>query len=160
MYEIEEIDASCCAILFCKALELQIKECFYEGFKIQFPELRIRQTKGDKMIPFSQAKKKDTTIGTYWYVLHDGANKQHLVTCMEALQKTRYNIAWWNQYDTELEECRKLRNSCCHCDKFMWKQMNRLLVLMFLGTGKPETAGVHGIIRESEVGKQLVSYPG
>lgn len=160
MYEIEEIDASCCAILFCKALELQIKECFYEGFKKQFPDLRIRQTGGHKMIPFSQAKKKDTTIGTYWFVLRDDANKQHLATCMEALQKTRYNIAWWNQYDTELEECGKLRNSCCHCDKFRWKQMNRLLVLMFLGTGKLETAGVHGIIRESEVGKQLVSYLG
>ena len=112
------------------------------------------------MIPFSQAKKKDTTIGTYCYVLHDDENKQHLAKCMDALQKTRYNIAWWNQYDAELGECRKLRNGCCHCAKFMWKQMNRLLVLMFLGTGKPETAGVHGIIRESEVGKQLASYSG
>lgn len=29
----KDFDASCCAILFCKALELQMKECFREGMQ-------------------------------------------------------------------------------------------------------------------------------
>ena len=37
----KQMDASCCAILFCKALELQIKDCFAEGLKEALPECFI-----------------------------------------------------------------------------------------------------------------------
>lgn len=87
--------------------------------------------------------------------LHNNANKQKLANCLFGLQETRYDIVWWNQFGIKLDECRELRNSCCHCDKFTWKQMNRLLVLLFLRTGKYKDTVVDGVMMESEVGKHL-----
>ena len=158
-YGIEEMDVSCCAILFCKAMELQIKECFYEGFKILLPDFRVNGP-GKQKIPFEKAKKKETTIGTYCYVLHNSANKLLLVKCMAGLQMTRYDNTWWDQFDMKLDECRELRNSCCHCDQFTWKQMNRLLVLLFLKACKSKGAVVDGVIQESGIGKLLAGHSG
>lgn len=154
-YEIEEMDVSCCAILFCKAIELQIKECFYEGFKMQLPKFHIRSA--GKNIPFCDIKKENTTLGTYCHTLHNNDNKQNLAACLARLQETRYNIDWWNEFYIKLDECRGLRNCCCHCDKFTWKQMNNLLVLLFLKNGKSKDNVVDGIIMESEVGKLLTN---
>lgn len=36
-----EIDASCCGILFCKAIEVQMQECFVDALKCHFPEYRM-----------------------------------------------------------------------------------------------------------------------
>lgn len=154
-YEIEEMDVSCCAILFCKAIELQIKECFYEGFKMQLPKFHIRSA--GRNIPFCDIKKENTTLGTYCHTLHNNDNKQNLAACLARLQETRYDIDWWNEFYIKLDECRGLRNCCCHCDKFTWKQMNNLLVLLFLKNGKSKDNVVDGIIMESEVGKLLTN---
>lgn len=123
-------------------------------FKIQLPEFPIKGP-GNKKLPFCKVNKKDSTIGTYCHILHSNANKQNLVKCMAALQKTRYDMAWWNQFDNKLDECRQLRNNCCHCDKFTWNQMNRLLILLFLKAGKSRDDVVDGVIMESEAGKYL-----
>ncbi|MEY8357278.1 AAA domain-containing protein [Lachnospiraceae bacterium 54-53] len=154
-YDIEELDASCCAILFCKAIELQIKECFYEGFKKQFPEYRIKgQGKGS--IPMREAKKIELMLGAFCNVLHVDNHKRKLAEIMAAIKQSQYDISWWSQFDSQLDECRKLRNDCCHCDKFTWKQMNRLLVLMFMRNQRNESPVMDGLVRDSEVGRKLV----
>ena len=52
VYEVNEnLDASCCSILFCKALELRMQECFRENLKRLFPDQKIRgQGKGRGMV--------------------------------------------------------------------------------------------------------------
>lgn len=38
-----EIDASCCGILFCKAIEAQMQECFADALKHYFPDYQMRE---------------------------------------------------------------------------------------------------------------------
>lgn len=52
-----ELDASCCGILFCKALELQLRRNFSEGLKERFPDFEIK-TNG-KALRLSDAHNKD-----------------------------------------------------------------------------------------------------
>lgn len=160
-YDIAGMDASCCAILFCKAIELQVKECFYEGFRKYFPEYRIKGA-GKRAIALKDARKKELMLGVFCNILHADSHKRILAEIMSGTEKQRYDISWWNQFDTKLDECRKLRNDCCHCDKFTWHQMNRLLVLLFLK--KQENGGLvtDGLVRDSEIGKLIrsVSYTG
>lgn len=56
---------------------------------------------------------------------------------------------------TAIAFSRQLRNNCCHCDKFTWNQMNRLLILLFLKAGQSRDNVVDGVIMESEAGKYL-----
>ena len=37
-----EIDASCCGILFCKAIEARMQECFADALKHYFPDYQMR----------------------------------------------------------------------------------------------------------------------
>lgn len=155
-YGISGMDASCCGILFCKAIELQVKECFWEGFKRQFPEYRIKGP-GKGLIPFRDVDKKDLTLGTFCYALHDSANRQKLAEFMAGMRRGQYDRFWWNQFDIKLDECRKLRNDCCHCDEFTWGQMNRLLVLLFLRSRETGEVVMDGLVRDSEAVRSLLS---
>lgn len=61
-----DLDASCCGILFCKALELQLQSNFYEGLKKQFPEHLLRIS--GKAIPLKDAEKKHLMLGNISYL--------------------------------------------------------------------------------------------
>lgn len=61
-----DLDASCCGILFCKALELQLQSNFYEGLKKQFPEHLLRIS--GKAILLKDAEKKHLMLGTISYL--------------------------------------------------------------------------------------------
>lgn len=154
LYDIAGMDASCCAILFCKAIELQVKECFCEGFKAHFPEHRVRGA-GKGAAAFKDAKKKDLMLGAFCNVLHAADNKRYLAELLTSMGKRRYDLSWWNQFGSKLDECRSLRNDCCHCDIFTWKQMNRLLVLLFLKNQEKDGVVMDGLVRDSEIGKIL-----
>lgn len=153
-YELVDMDTSCCAILFCKAVELQVKECFYEGLKKHFPNETVRVFgSGNGLL--KNAVKKEMTLGTFQKILHTDGHKKILAEFMKNLSEFRYDKAWWDQYDNRLYQCKNLRNSCCHCEKFLLKQMNDLLTVLFLRDRTKQEPIMDGVIRDSEVGRKL-----
>lgn len=147
-FQIQELDASCCAILFCKAVELQVKKCFYDGIYNQLPDSRVKgKTK------FKEAKEEEMTLGTFWYILNRPENRQVLTACMKQLGKCQYDARWWESYVHRLGDCKDLRNKCCHHNKFSWKDMNCLPVKLFLKDN--EVPCTDGVLRDSEIGKYL-----
>lgn len=61
-----DMDASCCAILFCKAMELQMKDCFIKGLKKVLPEFEIKGFgKGRTKVTLKDAENKELTLGTF-----------------------------------------------------------------------------------------------
>lgn len=151
-YQIEGMDASCCAILFCKAIELQVKECFYDSFKLKFSNHPVT---GNGKVPLTNADKKMLTLGTFCQILRSEDNKKLLAGLLAGIQRGRYDMRWWNQFGSSLDECRKLRNKCCHCDPFTWSQTNQLMLLLFVGVGGKGSVEMNGLLRESEIGKRL-----
>lgn len=57
-YKLVDMDTSCCAILFCKAAELQVKECFYEGLKNIFLMRLSRDSAAVKVCLRMQQRRK------------------------------------------------------------------------------------------------------
>jgi len=153
-YKLVDIDTSCCAILFCKAVELQVKECFYEGVKKHFPNEPVRGFGSSKGL-LKNAVKKEMTLGTFQMILHDDRHKKSLSEYMKKLSEFRYDKAWWDQYDNRLHQCKNLRNSCCHCEKFLWEQTNDLLTVLFLRDRTKQEPIMDGVIRDSEIGRKL-----
>lgn len=153
-YKLVDMDTSCCAILFCKAAELQVKECFYEGVKKHFPNETVKGFGGGKGL-LKNAAKKEMTLGTFQMILHDAGHKKILAELMKKLSGFRYDKAWWDQYDNRLYQCKNLRNSCCHCEKFLWEQTNNLLTVLFLRDKTEQEPIMDGVIRDSEIGRQL-----
>lgn len=89
-----QLDASCCAILFCKALELRMKECFEESLKAVFPEERIRgQGKGRGCVELQNVKSNELTLGTFQMILN--AKRTELGRRMAQKGKEEYGYEWW-----------------------------------------------------------------
>lgn len=152
IFEIQELDASCCAILFCKAIELQVKKCFYDGLCSQLPDSIVKgKTK------LREAKPDTITLGTFWYILNRPENRRVLSACMKRLGKGEYDDRWWENYADRLGGCRDLRNKCCHHNRFSWKDMNCLLVNLFLRD--KNMRHTDGVFRDSEIGKYLGESP-
>ena len=153
-FGIREMDASCCGILFCKAVELQVKECFYEGLKKQVPDEKVKGR-----IVLSEAKKEKLALGTFAQIFGRQENRKKLAACMKALGRAEYDIAWWGKYAARLLECTQLRNQCCHSEPFSWKDMDHLLKNLFLKDKPPQKPILDGTLRESAVGKYLEKAP-
>ena len=88
-------------------------------------------------------------------ILHDAGHKKILAELMKKLSGFRYDKAWWNQYDNRLYQCKNLRNSCCHCERFLWEQTNNLLPVLFLRDMIWQEPIMDRVIRDSEIGRQL-----
>ena len=88
-------------------------------------------------------------------ILHDDRHKKSLSEYMKKLSEFRYDKAWWDQYDNRLHQCKNLRNSCCHCEKFLWEQTNDLLTVLFLRDRTKQEPIMDGVIRDSEIGRKL-----
>lgn len=82
-----DLDASCCGILFCKALELQLQSNFYEGLKKQFPEHLLR-TSG-KAILLKDAEKKHLMLGTISYLLKKYGSE--IADCMQSKGEPQFH---------------------------------------------------------------------
>lgn len=131
VYEVNEnLDASCCSILFCKALELRMQECFRENLKRLFPDQKIRgQGKGRGMVALKEAREEEFTLGTFEYIIHGKCEK--LGGKMAEMGKKEYNERWWLCFENWLKNCKNRRNQCCHSGLFTWADQGVLLREMF-----------------------------
>ena len=169
VYEVNEnLDASCCSILFCKALELRMQECFRENLKRLFPDQKIRgQGKGGGMAARKEAREEEFTLGTFEYIIHGKCEK--LGGKMAEMGKKEYNERWWLCFENRLKNCKNRRNQCCHSGLFTWADQGVLLREMFRKEqeggekeGKREKtensesrAQMPGLIFAAEAGKML-----
>ncbi len=151
-----QLDASCCAILFCKAMELQMKDCFIKDLKEILPDYKVRGVgRGRNMIPLKDAREEEFTLGTFNVILSNQGEK--LGRRMKKMGKGRYDEAWWSSFEDKLSDCKNRRNKCCHSGLFTWEDQSFLLFDMFLDdTEKHErTPKIGGILFESKIGKEL-----
>ncbi|GEM_PF-152770 len=153
-YKLTDIDTSCCGILFCKAAELQVKECFYEGVKKHFPDYRVKLA-GGRQTPVKEVKKDKMLLGTFQNILGVESHRRMLAEHMGRTGEKRCDFAWWTRFHRNLDQCRELRNACCHCDKFVFNQVNRLLTVLFLRDKGDQEPVMDGVVRDSEMGRRL-----
>ena len=156
VYEVNnQLDASCCAILFCKAMELQMKDCFEKSLKAIFPDEKIRgQGKGRAGICLKEAKSKELTLGAFHTLLNKKSSE--LGTHMELQGKHEYGPQWWKVFADRLRACTDRRNQCCHSGLFSWKDQSYLLADMFRSDKTNGTVLMKGILFESRVGKKIL----
>lgn len=149
-----KFDASCCAILFCKAIELQMKECFREGLKSVLPDCEIRgRGKGRGRVKLSDARAEEFTLGAFPVIIRE--NSAALGQRMEQAGEAGYDSGWWEAFAQKLFSCTEKRNLCCHESLFLWKDLSGLLADLFLESKVPP--GFPGLMFASEAGKRLVS---
>lgn len=149
------MDASCCGILFCKAIELQMYECFHDSLKDRFPEYVMRTIKGgnsdeEQKIYLKDAPDYEFTLG--WYPAFFKKKKVNLAEIMEELGKSEYNKEWWNDFYHKLFECKDERNNCCHPRLFKWENLEKLLTTIFDTSDRENDGHMDGLLFESEVG--------
>ena len=152
-----KLDASCCAVLFCKAMELRMKECFVKSLQELFPKFKVRgMGKGRERVELKSAGNDELTLGAFYTILK--ANKAELGRRMKETGNAAYDEAWWNAFGDKLKDCTNRRNLCCHCGLFSWKDQSFLLFDMFKKDTEKEgrSPQIGGILFESEVGKRLV----
>ncbi|MFR8227305.1 MAG: AAA domain-containing protein [Lachnospirales bacterium] len=150
-----DLDASCCGILFCKALELQLQSNFYEGLKKQFPEHLLRIS--GKAIPLKDAEKKHLMLGTISYLLKKYGSE--IADCMQSKGEPQLHADWWKAFREKLNVCVKKRNQCCHGEWFQWNDMLELIEAEFQPQQKECQASdlcrLGGVFFESTAGKKL-----
>lgn len=124
-YHIEEMDASCAGILFCKTMECTLKELLLGKLKTIFPEEEIYKKK------LCDIKDQRVTIGTFTYIL----SKEKIQSCLASRRVHLFNQVcdgqWWKGYVEELEKFQKLRNTCCHSEPLSWQQEKELVQILF-----------------------------
>lgn len=150
-----EIDASCCGILFCKAIEVRMQECFVEALKRYFPEyqMRVIQAAGsqDKQIVYlKDADSEEFTLG--WYPAFIKKKKNDLGSIMDQIGYAAYDKQWWDDFKSKLFECKNKRNDCCHTRLFCWENLETLLETMFSATESKHHNQLEGLMFESKVG--------
>lgn len=157
------LDASCAAILFCKAFELRMKECFAKGLKKAFPDFEIRAASQSRGIKLEKAVEDDFTLGTYQYII--SRNIKNLAGQMAAADEPKCDEAWWRAFNEKFAHCRKERNNCCHEGFFNKDNLKKLIAYMFAESqaktqakNREETEEeirLAGLLFEAEKGKQL-----
>ncbi len=154
VYEVNaNLDASCCSILFCKAIELQMKECFGSTLQKAFPDYAIS---GKTLLKNVQISK--LTLGNFDRIIKGRC--QELARRMEEKGESNYNFQWWRQYQIRLNKCTNRRNLCCHSGLFTWDDQAALITEIFLeekakeGSGECGTA-MRGLLFEAEVGRKI-----
>ena len=150
-----EIDASCCGILFCKAIEARMQECFADALKHYFPDYQMRamRTAGspDQRVRYlKDASPEEFTLG--WYPTFIKHKKNNLGSIMAQLGYTAYDRQWWDDFQAKLFECKNRRNDCCHTKLFRWENLETLLKTIFAASESEHHNRIDGLIYESKVG--------
>lgn len=148
-----ELDASCCSVLFCKAIELQMKECFVGSFRKMFPDHMI-----NGRMPFAKADIGKLTLGNFHNIINKNLNK--LADRMKERGELQYDLQWWKRYAERIDQCAKKRNRCCHSGLFTWEDQKSLISEIFLKEEPEEKQGngpvMRGTLFEAEVGRRLL----
>jgi hypothetical protein len=149
------MDASCCGILFCKAIELQMYECFNDSLRERFPDYVMRTIKGgnseeEQKIYLKDAQDYEFTLG--WYPAFFKKKKANLAEIMEKLGKAQYDEEWWSDFYHKLFKCKEERNNCCHPRLFEWENLENLLTTIFDTSDRENDGQMDGLIFESKVG--------
>lgn len=147
------LDASCCAILFCKALELQLNANFADGLKRRFPEYEIKVR--NNKLKLKDAAIRDLMIGVIEYTLRQKSSE--LERLMKSLGENSFDVKWWNSFDKKLNLLTKKRNLCCHSQWFKWQDMRQLIHYEFEQDDDKDQRNpkIGGVFHESIVGKKL-----
>lgn len=149
-------DASCCGILFCKAIEIRMHECFAEALKVHFPDYQMRTIQNQNNPEMSQivylkdADIKEFTLG--WYPAFIKKKKAELGTIMDQNGYPEYDKTWWDDFKSKLFQCKNERNSCCHTGLFDWSHLEELLAAIFETTETKHDGVMRGLLFESGVG--------
>lgn len=152
VYEVcKGFDASCCAILFCKALEMQMKERLKEGIGMALPDCEIRG-KGRK-VRIRDARPDEMTLGTFRHVISQ--NSAELGRRMAAGNAPAFDENWWEAFAAKLASCTEKRNQCCHDGLFEWKDLSRLLADMFRKSEQEPRIG--GLVFESGTAGRILT---
>lgn len=154
VYQLDNsLDSSCCAILFCKALELQLQANFSDGLKSRFPEYTIRVSHGS--VKLKDVKPHDLMIGTVQYILRENTAK--IAHLMQIKGEDSLNLNWWNTFNKQLKSCADKRNKCCHAQWFQWNDMLDLVYYEFsqVESNVQRSSPIGGVFFESAVGKLL-----
>ena len=149
--ENDSFDASCCGILFCKALETHMNHCFMDHLKQVLPKFRIRG-KNQKEVALEDVNDKTLMLGALKFIITN--NKKTLAKVMDSQGLKKYNLNWWNKFTNKFERCIKYRNTCCHEGAFKWSDLDKLIKNMFKTSSEPPQ--LEGVIFEGEVGKKLI----
>ena len=148
-----ELDASCCSVLFCKAIELQMKECFGGSLRKMFPDYKI---KGKVLLVKADIDK--LTLGNFHNIINKNLNK--LADRMKERGELQYDLQWWKRYAERIDQCAKKRNRCCHSGLFTWEDQKSLISEIFLKEEPEEKQGngpvMRGTLFEAEVGRRLL----
>lgn len=124
-YCVEEMDASCVGILFCKTMESMLKEMLLDKLKNLFPEEKIYKEK------LCNLREERVTTGTFTYILEQEKIRSYLAGRRVLLSGEVCDEQWWMIYAEGLEEFRKLRNICCHSEPLGWEQEKKLIQILF-----------------------------
>lgn len=131
-YNVEAMDYSFSQILFCKAIERHIRDCFIAGLRRHWPNYPLS---GGKEIEI-QGKGWGNRIE----VLEDkafmlGKVKEFLRTHVDEItditKTTKYDQNWWFEYIDKIEQVGKMRNECCHPEFFTKEQAESLEKILF-----------------------------
>ena len=124
-YNLEDMDASCAGILFCKTMESMLKEMLLGKLKAMFPDEKIYKEK------LCDIKGNKVTAGTFTYLLNKEEFRFRLASRRAILFEQVCDERWWKVYAEELEKFRRLRNTCCHSEPLNWQQENELIQILF-----------------------------
>ncbi len=154
VYQIENnLDASCCGILFCKALELQLRRSVAAALKEKFPSYKI-----NKKTELRNAKESDLMIGKIYNILRN--NIEPKAALFQNLDGIAMSTQWWTAFNDKLYECSKKRNDCCHSSLFIWQDMEDFLQNAFQVTKEADCSlrqQLGGIFFECETVKKFLS---
>ncbi len=151
VYQVDNnLDASCCGILFCKATELQIKNNFIKGLKKQCPEFKMRNG-----VSLKEAKDTDFMLGVIQNILRK--NESNLVNYMKSIGEYDYTENWWKLFKDKLENFKLERNKCCHSHMFTWTDFIKMLFYGFEmdRNSSSQNSKIGGVFYASIVGKKL-----
>ncbi|WP_434311562.1 DEAD/DEAH box helicase [Hominifimenecus sp. rT4P-3] len=124
-YNLENMDASCAGILFCKTMESMLKETLLGKLKALFPDEKIYKEK------LCDIKEYKVTTGTFTTLLNKDELRSQLASRRAILFEQVCDERWWKAYAEELEKFRRLRNTCCHSEPLNWQQENELIQILF-----------------------------
>ncbi len=155
IYEISaDFDASCCGILFCKGMELQLRKNFSRGLRTSFPNFKIKNT-ANQDIHLKNAAERDIMMGTVQFVLRN--NMSEINKILMSKGQREYASEWWNSFLDKLRCFGHERNMCCHSQLLTWADMEKLLDYEFREDANDveRSPRIGGVFFESEKGKLL-----